>query len=115
MEVREFELRYRKKPAAVFQFPGDTKRYDSIQITLRGATRLSDNIALSRDTTDSLAIKCSFADRGAPPDAMPEPVLLYEESKSELNTSFDELHRHYGKEANPEEIARQPNGRPCGV
>jgi hypothetical protein len=89
MELREFDLRCRKKLVDIIQLEDDTNRYDSIQLTLRGATLLSDNIALSRGATDSLAVRCRFADPGTSPDEMPDPILLYNESGSRLNTSFD--------------------------
>ena len=84
MEVREFDLRY-MPGFSILTGMSD----NSIRLTLRGATQLSDNIALSPGATDSLAIKFSFVTPGTPTAAMPGPALLYDESKSELNTSFD--------------------------
>ncbi len=87
MEVREFDLKYKKKDTTIPS--NDNLLQDAIRLTLRGATQLSDNIALSREATDSLAIRFELVKPNAPQNEIPEPTLLYTESKSELNTSFD--------------------------
>jgi PKD repeat protein len=67
MEIRRFELVHRESGA--------------VRMNLYGATLLSDIIALSSDTTDQLIIEC--------PAVLGNPKVIYDESLSVLETSFD--------------------------
>ena len=67
MEIRRFELVHRPSGA--------------VRMNLYGATQLSDIIALSDDTTDQLIIEC--------PCVLGNPEVIYDESLSVLETSFD--------------------------
>jgi len=78
MEVRGFDIKYTgKKKTEVL--PRD--RTDFAELTLRGATQLSDTIALSEDTTDSLVVKCVKKED--------IPTVLYDKSYSVLKNSFE--------------------------
>ncbi len=78
MEVRGLDIKYTgpKNPE-----PGSGQRTDWAELNLHGATQLSDNIALSNESTDSLVVKCA--------DKEVIPTVLYDKSYSVLNNSFE--------------------------
>ena len=78
MEVRGLDIKYTgpKNPK-----PGSGQRTDWAELNLHGATQLSDNIALSNESTDSLVVKCA--------DKEVIPTVLYDKSYSVLNNSFE--------------------------
>jgi hypothetical protein len=80
MEVRGFDIKY-TAPKTPQILPRGEHKTDFAELTLHGATQLSDSIALSNDTTDSLVVKCA--------DKEVIPSVLYDRSFSILNNSFD--------------------------
>jgi len=79
MEVRGFDIRYTApKPQILAR---DAHKPDWAVLTLHGATQLSDTIALSDESTDSLVIKCA--------DKRDAPSVIHADSVSVLKNSFD--------------------------
>lgn len=70
MEVRRFALVHRESGAS-----------RSVRLNMYGATLLSDIIPLSSDPKDELIVEC--------PEVLGNPAVVYNESRSVLNTSFD--------------------------
>lgn len=75
MEVRAFDLEYVPPTASALAA-------NEVRLALRGATLLAETIPLSTDTADQLIVNCCIP--------LKEPIVLYEESHSVLNATFDD-------------------------
>jgi PKD repeat protein len=81
MEVRGFDIKYTAPPPMNSIGERNRHKSDWVELTLRGATQLSNTIALSDESTDSLVIKCA--------DRRDTPTVIHDASVSVLNNSFD--------------------------
>ena len=81
MEVRGFDIKYTAPPPMNSIGERNKHKSDWVELTLRGATQLSNTIALSDESTDSLVIKCA--------DRRDTPTVIHDASVSVLNNSFD--------------------------
>jgi hypothetical protein len=79
MEVRGFDIKYTAPEPMVLA--KNAHKSDWVELTLRGATQLSDSIALSDESTDSLVVKCA--------DKRDTPSVNHKASASVLQNSFE--------------------------
>ena len=100
MEVRQLDIKF-TAPKNSQNNPGDGQKSDWVELYLRGATELSDNIPLSNDSTDFLIVKCA--------DKEVIPLVLYDKSSSVLNNSFDGCIDVVGRLV-PKKIQNVPGG-----
>ena len=79
MEIRSFDISYTAPKN--YAVPNTGPKPAWMEVTLQGATQLSDTIPLSDETTDLLTVKCA--------DEEVLPQVLFDKTFSVLKHSFD--------------------------